>query len=120
MNSKEITYMIIFFIEGCTKNSKAKRKRQNTICKRKPDGNYEKRKWNTISQKCKAATKRKKRSEKIIFHKFGIKNIGNTCFANLLLQILLDCKIFIENFYDSFTQKNLEVNTMSYKFYEIC
>ena len=28
-------------------------------------------------------------------------------------------KIFLENFYDSFTQKNLEVNTMLYKFNEI-
>ena len=50
----------------------------------------------------------------------GMMNLGNTCFINSTLQILIHCKLFIINFFRKFDYINKETTPISYQFLLIC
>ena len=56
----------------------------------------------------------------IINKKFGILNIGNNCYINLALQLLLHCEIFILKFLERMNKLKLNYNSISYNFFNIC
>ena len=50
----------------------------------------------------------------------GIINLGNTCFINSTLQVLIHCKLFIQNFLKKYSIINKETTPISYQFLLIC
>ena len=50
----------------------------------------------------------------------GIINLGNTCFINSCLQVLIHCKLFIQNFFNKSNIIKKESNPISYQFLLIC
>ena len=56
----------------------------------------------------------------IIYKDVGIINLGNTCFINSCLQVLIHCPLFIYSFFNKHQLIN-KVNTpISYAFFELC
>lgn len=56
----------------------------------------------------------------IIYKEVGIINLGNTCFINSCLQVLIHCKLFIYNFFNKQQLINKNNTPISYAFYELC
>ena len=50
----------------------------------------------------------------------GMMNLGNTCFINSTLQVLIHCKLFITYFLRKFDNINKESTPISYEFLLIC
>lgn len=50
----------------------------------------------------------------------GMINLGNTCFINASLQILIHCKLFIHKFFDKYSIINKEKTPISYQFLLLC
>ena len=58
--------------------------------------------------------------KKIFLTGVGIINLGNTCFINSCLQVLIHCKLFIENFFNKSNIITKETTPISYEFLLIC
>ena len=56
----------------------------------------------------------------IIYKEVGIINLGNTCFINSCLQVLIHCPLFIYNFFNKYQLIKKESTPISYAFYELC
>ncbi len=50
----------------------------------------------------------------------GLRNLGNTCYINSPLQVLIHCKLFIQSFLDKYSLINKFTTPISYEFYLIC
>ena len=57
---------------------------------------------------------------KIINKKIGIKNLGNTCYINSFIQILLHNPLFLEQFSHKIKNNAPNENTLSFNLYKIC
>ena len=58
--------------------------------------------------------------ENIHISGIGMINIGNTCFINSSLQVLIHCKLFIHAFFNKFSLINKQTTPISYQFLLIC
>ena len=56
----------------------------------------------------------------LINKKFGIINIGNNCYINCALQLLLHYEIFILKFLERIYKLKLNYNSILYNFFNIC
>ena len=56
----------------------------------------------------------------IIYKDIGIINLGNTCFINSCLQLLIHCPNFIYKFFEKMKLINKKETPISYLFYRIC
>ena len=58
--------------------------------------------------------------ENIIYKEVGIINLGNTCFINSCLQVLIHCPLFIYSFFNKHQLINNKNTPISYAFFELC
>ena len=56
----------------------------------------------------------------IIYKNIGIINLGNTCFINCCLQVLIHCPNFIYKFFNKIRAINKKETPISFLFYRIC
>ena len=56
----------------------------------------------------------------IFLSSVGLRNLGNTCYINSPLQVLIHCKLFIQSFLDKYSLINKFTTPISYQFYLIC
>ena len=56
----------------------------------------------------------------IIYTDIGIINLGNTCYINSCLQVLIHCPNFINKFFEKFKTIKKEEAPISKNFYDIC
>ena len=58
----------------------------------------------------------------IIYKDIGMINLGNTCFINSCLQVLIHCPLFIHKFFDKYDSldKNKNDIVISRYFYDVC
>ena len=59
-------------------------------------------------------------NENIINKLFGIINLGNSCYVNSVIQILLHCKLFVFNLYNNKEKYIRNVYSLCNKLYNIC
>lgn len=58
--------------------------------------------------------------DNIIYKEVGIINLGNTCFYNSCLQVLIHCPLFIYSFFKKHILIRKESTPISYAFFELC
>ena len=56
----------------------------------------------------------------IIYNEIGMINLGNTCFINSCLQVLIHCPLFIHKFFDKYNSMKKEEAVISHYFYDVC
>ena len=56
----------------------------------------------------------------IIYKDVGMINLGNTCFINSCLQVLIHCPLFIHKFFNKYNSINKGETLISRYFFEIC
>ena len=75
---------------------------------------------NSTSTKVKKRELTRNDYERIIYKEVGIINLGNTCFINSCLQVLIHCPLFIYSFFNKHQLIKKESTPISYAFYELC
>ena len=75
---------------------------------------------NATSEKVKKRILNRNDYINIIYKEVGIINLGNTCFINSCLQVLIHCPLFIYSFFNKYKLINKENTPISYAFYELC
>ena len=58
--------------------------------------------------------------QNIIYKEIGMINLGNTCFINSCLQILIHCPYFIHNFFKQIRSIDINDTIISAYFYQVC
>ena len=56
----------------------------------------------------------------IIYKEIGMINLGNTCFINSCLQVLIHCPYFIYNFFKQIRSIDINETIISAYFYQVC
>ena len=56
----------------------------------------------------------------IVYKEIGMINLGNTCYINSCLQVLIHCNLFIYKFFNKYSKINQEETPISFHLFKIC